>query len=665
MVIALIALVFSTTGLADAARHAVISAIAGHPCQHPAARRRRCCCSARTASSRRRRSRRSRTPASSAARRPPDRRHLPARHRRPRHLVSGHRRPIPLTEGKSSAKNNFIWASTTCEAEGGWLPSGVRSCVEQPPTASSSESTIHDSPLTRHPINRVDPSRGLKGRTQEMELDAHHHRSGIRGGRLRGGQRRRDRRSAPGPGQPDPLAGQPVPRIAPVRDRVRQRQPGGLRGLAAGERTAELPLRVQQDARRAEQKDRILRSAWVSWWPSKRPICSPARPAWHRMAFVGARGSRCRSSRVLAAARRIPAGADAVILPAVTDRRRSERRKIVGFGGVGDGLVKTGTGGTRLPQARRKASPHVFVSGATLRATGWRRSASTPKQPVRRQLAADRRRRTAVSWWLCGRRRSPPRRASRCTSCSAPIARPGRLAVFGPADDRRSQRPRRHRHEVRRPGGELDRSGRRRLPRSQPSVEGERLERSPLLRPGDVVEASARRALRRRALVGAGCDQSRPRRLDAPTHPEPTLRRSRSGPPGKGIVVWQEPEIERHRPHLGAAPVWEHARLRVAGQRLHLSTAQAITTDRRAERRDLTARAGRGGISPERGVRPAAARTTDLPQHPALDGEAKNGAEFEGANVARQSAVSGGPRRSVGRAERSTSTNSTSDAAAV
>ena len=31
MVIALIALVFSTTGLADAARNAVVSAIAGHP----------------------------------------------------------------------------------------------------------------------------------------------------------------------------------------------------------------------------------------------------------------------------------------------------------------------------------------------------------------------------------------------------------------------------------------------------------------------------------------------------------------------------------------------------------------------------------------------------------------------------------------------------------
>ena len=31
MVVALVALVFSTTGLADAARHAVVSAIAGHP----------------------------------------------------------------------------------------------------------------------------------------------------------------------------------------------------------------------------------------------------------------------------------------------------------------------------------------------------------------------------------------------------------------------------------------------------------------------------------------------------------------------------------------------------------------------------------------------------------------------------------------------------------
>jgi hypothetical protein len=65
--------------------------------------------------------------------------------------------PYPLTK-EDAGKNNYIWASKACEAEGGWLPSasellGAANRVKL-------ESTIHDSPLTAT-INQ-DPTRGLK-----------------------------------------------------------------------------------------------------------------------------------------------------------------------------------------------------------------------------------------------------------------------------------------------------------------------------------------------------------------------------------------------------------------------------------------------------------------------------------------------------------------------
>ena len=104
MVIALIALVLSTTGLADAARHAVTSAIAGHPIStkphaggDPAARQEQ-------EIPRRRRSRRSPTRRGSAARPP---RNWPARvRRRPSTSAPGAwtRRPYPLTKADSSAR---------------------------------------------------------------------------------------------------------------------------------------------------------------------------------------------------------------------------------------------------------------------------------------------------------------------------------------------------------------------------------------------------------------------------------------------------------------------------------------------------------------------------------------------------------------------------------
>jgi hypothetical protein len=156
MIVALIALVFSTTGLADAARHAVVSAFEGHPVSSkPYAggvlllgKDRKFPASAiptvRNASRID-----GETAEQLAGTCPPDTVDLGTWC-----LDSA---PYPLTKA-DLGKNNFIWASKACEAEGGWLPSasellGAAARVKL-------ESTIHDSRLTAT-INQ-DPSRGLK-----------------------------------------------------------------------------------------------------------------------------------------------------------------------------------------------------------------------------------------------------------------------------------------------------------------------------------------------------------------------------------------------------------------------------------------------------------------------------------------------------------------------
>jgi hypothetical protein len=156
MVIALVALVFSTTGLADAARRAVLSAVGGHPISaKPHAggilllgKNRKFPASAiptvKNAS---------RVGGKTAAELAGT--CLPATVDLGTWCLDT--APYPLTKA-NAGKNNFIWASNACTAEGGWLPSasellGAADRVKL-------ESTIHDSPLTAT-INQ-DPSRGLK-----------------------------------------------------------------------------------------------------------------------------------------------------------------------------------------------------------------------------------------------------------------------------------------------------------------------------------------------------------------------------------------------------------------------------------------------------------------------------------------------------------------------
>jgi hypothetical protein len=156
MTVALIALVFSLTGAADAARHAVVSAIGGHAISsHPHANGLLLLGS------------NAKFPASA----------IPTVHNSQR--VGGKSAaelegtcppktvdigtycmdtaPFPLTK-EQQGKNNFIFASKTCQKEGGWLPSAseLLGAAER----VKLESTIHDSRLTA--TVDLDATRGLK-----------------------------------------------------------------------------------------------------------------------------------------------------------------------------------------------------------------------------------------------------------------------------------------------------------------------------------------------------------------------------------------------------------------------------------------------------------------------------------------------------------------------
>jgi hypothetical protein len=156
MLVAMIALVFSTTGLADAARRAVVSTIDGHPVstqphsggvlllgknrKFPASAIPTVKEAARVGG---------KTAAELAGTCPPPTVDLGT--------WCLDTAPYPLTKAQLG-KNNFVFASKSCEAEGGWLPSasellGAAARVKL-------ESTIHDSQLTAT-VN-LDPSRGLK-----------------------------------------------------------------------------------------------------------------------------------------------------------------------------------------------------------------------------------------------------------------------------------------------------------------------------------------------------------------------------------------------------------------------------------------------------------------------------------------------------------------------
>jgi hypothetical protein len=156
MVVALLALVLSTTGLADAARRAVVSALAGHPISaQPHAggilllgRNRKFAAAA--------------IPTVANARKVGGKTAAQLEGQcLPTTVDVGtwciESAPFPLTK-EDLGKNNFVWASKKCEEEGGWLPSAseLLGAAER----VKLESVIHDSQLTAS-ID-LDPTRGLK-----------------------------------------------------------------------------------------------------------------------------------------------------------------------------------------------------------------------------------------------------------------------------------------------------------------------------------------------------------------------------------------------------------------------------------------------------------------------------------------------------------------------
>jgi hypothetical protein len=156
MVVALLALVLSTSGLADAARRAVISTFAGHPVsskphaggllllgknrKFPASAIPTVKDASRVGG---------KTAAQLEGTCPPDTVDIGS--------WCLETAPYPLTNA-DIGKNNFIWASKACEAEGGWLPSASQ--LLGAAARVKLDSTIHDSQLTA--TIDLDPSRGLQ-----------------------------------------------------------------------------------------------------------------------------------------------------------------------------------------------------------------------------------------------------------------------------------------------------------------------------------------------------------------------------------------------------------------------------------------------------------------------------------------------------------------------
>ena len=154
LVIALVALVFSTTGLADAARHAVVSAIGGHPVSaKPNAggllllgKNRKFPASAIPTVNNASRVG-GKTAEQLAGTCPPATVDLGTWC-----LDSA---PYPLTNA-DAGKNNYVWATKACEAEGGWLPSAARADRRGRPR----QARVDDPRLAADGDRRPRPERG-------------------------------------------------------------------------------------------------------------------------------------------------------------------------------------------------------------------------------------------------------------------------------------------------------------------------------------------------------------------------------------------------------------------------------------------------------------------------------------------------------------------------
>ena len=227
------------------------------------------------------------------------------------------------------------------------------------------ESTIHDSQLTA--TIDLDPSRGLKDE-REMSSTLVTTEAGSAAAGFEGVSEGATGNPRQGQPNPVPLPANPLPeslQYVTVYDNNNQRR---LRGVRAAQGTAELPLRLQQDARGAQQLGIVM------VFPRHRPA--------RRAALRGLLPAVLLACALLAAGAR-PAAA--VIVPAVTLDGPSE--DIVGFGGVA--MAEDGTGGA-VYLKRVDGVAHVFVARYVGRPLAGA-DAGRQRRAVRGELAANRR----------------------------------------------------------------------------------------------------------------------------------------------------------------------------------------------------------------------------------------------------------------------------------
>ncbi len=223
MIVALIALVLSTTGIANAAGHAVISAIDGHPIstkphaggvlllgknrKFPAA-------AIPTVKNADRVGGKLASEIEGSC--PPDTVDLGT--------WCLDAAPYPLTKA-DDGKNNYIWASKACEAEGGWLPSATQ--LLGAATRVKLESTINDSPLTAT-IDQ-DPTRGLKDE-REMSSTLITTEAGSAAAGSEGVTEGATGDPRQGQANPVPLAANPLPESLQYVTVYSNKQAGGFAG---------------------------------------------------------------------------------------------------------------------------------------------------------------------------------------------------------------------------------------------------------------------------------------------------------------------------------------------------------------------------------------------------------------------------------------------------
>jgi hypothetical protein len=225
MTVALIALVLSTTGLADAARNAVLSTVGGHPIStRPRA-------GGILLLGKNRKFPASAIPMVKNASRVDGKTAEELAGTCPPQTVDLgtwclDTAPYPLTNAQAG-QNNYIWASKACEAEGGWLPTAAQ--LIGAANRVKLESTIHDSPLTA--TVQLDPTRGLQDQ-REMTSTLVTTEAGSAASGFEGVSEGATGNPRQGQANPTPLPANPLPESLQYVTVYSNGQKGGFAGSA-------------------------------------------------------------------------------------------------------------------------------------------------------------------------------------------------------------------------------------------------------------------------------------------------------------------------------------------------------------------------------------------------------------------------------------------------